>query len=219
MVKVFPGETVAAVNGLDFSVAIRRDLRPPRSQRRGRPPPSRSSVRCCVPPAARHRLLDRRGNGTRPPSPRDRVGPSGDRRFIRVSPSGRTCATSAALRTVRAPAPEPYRRLPRAVGLGDADDRRVSVFSGGMRRRANLAAAILHAPRVLLLLTSHGRRRCAVAQPDLRNAEGAAGSRMTIVYTTHYMEEASSCANHRVSVIIDKARSSGRARGESRRAR
>ena len=37
------------------------------------------------------------------------------------------------------------------VGLGDAAERRVGTYSGGMQRRLDLAAALVHEPRVLFL--------------------------------------------------------------------
>ena len=48
------------------------------------------------------------------------------------------------------------------VGLTDAIDRRIQTFSGGMKRRLDLASALLHRPRVLFLdepTTGSTRRR------------------------------------------------------------
>lgn len=76
-----------------------------------------------------------------------------------------------------------------AVGLANKADARVETFSGGMQRRMNLAAALVHQPKLLLL-----DEPTAGVDPQSRNhlfeeirrcnQEGT-----TIVYTTHYMEE------------------------------
>ncbi len=76
------------------------------------------------------------------------------------------------------------------VGLSDRGGDRIDTFSGGMKRRANLAAAILHSPEVLFLdeptvgIDAQSRNRILENLKTLRD-DGA-----TIVYTTHYMEEA-----------------------------
>jgi ABC-2 type transport system ATP-binding protein len=76
-----------------------------------------------------------------------------------------------------------------AVGLLDRADDRVATFSGGMKRRLNLAAAVVHGPQLLLL-----DEPTTGVDPQSRNhifeqvkALNAAG--MTVVYTSHYMEE------------------------------
>jgi ABC-2 type transport system ATP-binding protein len=76
-----------------------------------------------------------------------------------------------------------------AVGLADRADDRVQSFSGGMKRRLNLGAALVHAPRLLLL-----DEPTVGVDPQSRNhifeevrRLNAAG--LTVVYTTHYMEE------------------------------
>jgi ABC-2 type transport system ATP-binding protein len=76
------------------------------------------------------------------------------------------------------------------VGLADRRRDRVDRYSGGMKRRLNLAAAILHQPRLLLL-----DEPTAGVDPQSRNQlfENILELRRqgtTIVYTTHYMEEA-----------------------------
>jgi ABC-2 type transport system ATP-binding protein len=77
------------------------------------------------------------------------------------------------------------------VGVGDAADRRMGEYSGGMRRRVDLASALVHLPPVLFLdeptegLDPHGRTAIWETLERLNQAVG-----MTIVLTTHYMEEA-----------------------------
>jgi ABC-2 type transport system ATP-binding protein len=76
-----------------------------------------------------------------------------------------------------------------AVGLADKADSRVETFSGGMKRRLNLGAAIVHAP-VLLFLDEpttgvDPQSRNHIFEEIRRvNREGT-----TVVYTSHYMEE------------------------------
>ncbi len=75
-------------------------------------------------------------------------------------------------------------------GLADRQADRVRAYSGGMKRRLNLAAALLHEPRVLLL-----DEPTVGVDPQSRNhlferIESLKGHGVTIIYTTHYMEEA-----------------------------
>ncbi len=90
------------------------------------------------------------------------------------------------------------------VGLSDRRHDRVQAYSGGMKRRLNLAVALLHDPDLLLL-----DEPTAGVDPQSRNALfdniltlKAAGK--TIVYTTHYMEEAARLCD-RVA-IVDRGR-------------
>jgi ABC-2 type transport system ATP-binding protein len=75
------------------------------------------------------------------------------------------------------------------AGLSDRAASVVSTLSGGMRRRLNLAAAVIHRPRLVLLdeptvgVDPQSRNRIFEMVSELR-AQGA-----TIIYTTHYMEE------------------------------
>jgi len=77
------------------------------------------------------------------------------------------------------------------VGLGEAADRRMAEYSGGMQRRADLASALIHLPPVLFLdeptegLDPHGRSAIWATLERLNETLG-----MTVVLTTHYMEEA-----------------------------
>ena len=76
------------------------------------------------------------------------------------------------------------------VGLSDRAKDRVGTFSGGMKRRINLAASLLHDPAVLLL-----DEPTVGVDPQSRNAifdnlQTLKARGKTLVYTTHYMEEA-----------------------------
>ena len=86
------------------------------------------------------------------------------------------------------------------VGLTQAADRRVGTYSGGMRRRLDLASALVHEPRVLFLdEPTTGldpvSRKAIWEEVVALNAEGA-----TVFLTTQYLEEADQLAN-RVGII------------------
>jgi ABC-2 type transport system ATP-binding protein len=87
------------------------------------------------------------------------------------------------------------------VGLADRTNDRVKNYSGGMKRRLNLAAALLHDPQILLL-----DEPTVGVDPQSRNAifdnlEVLKQRGKTLVYTTHYMEEAERLCDR--VIIID----------------
>jgi ABC-2 type transport system ATP-binding protein len=76
------------------------------------------------------------------------------------------------------------------VGLTERAKSPVEKFSGGMKRRINIAAGLLHEPEILFL-----DEPTVGVDPQSRNAifasvEALNAAGMTVVYTTHYMEEA-----------------------------
>jgi ABC-2 type transport system ATP-binding protein len=78
----------------------------------------------------------------------------------------------------------------RRVGLTDRRGDTVGTYSGGMARRLNLGCALLHDPQVLLL-----DEPTVGVDPQSRNylfetVEALAAEGRTVLYTTHYMEEA-----------------------------
>lgn len=86
------------------------------------------------------------------------------------------------------------------TGLTDRAKDRVKGFSGGMKRRLNLAAAVLHRPPLVLL-----DEPTAGVDPQSRHAifemvRGLVADGATILYTTHYMEEAQKLCS-RVGII------------------
>ena len=97
-------------------------------------------------------------------------------------------------RVDRAAFHERMRFLLDLVGLWDRRTEPVSRFSGGMRRRLEIARGLLHAPRVLFLdeptigLDPQTRASIWRYLADLRHREGT-----TIFMTTHYMDEAEYC--------------------------
>jgi ABC-2 type transport system ATP-binding protein len=76
------------------------------------------------------------------------------------------------------------------VGLSSRKKDRIKTFSGGMKRRINIACSLLHNPRILLM-----DEPTAGVDPQNRNhifdvIENLNQEGRTIIYTTHYMEEA-----------------------------
>jgi ABC-2 type transport system ATP-binding protein len=99
---------------------------------------------------------------------------------------------------------ESIERALKLVGLSDRRNDAVAVFSGGMKRRLNLAAALLHDPEVILL-----DEPTVGVDPQSRNAifenlEGLKRSGKALLYTTHYMEEAERLCDR--IIIIDHGR-------------
>jgi ABC-2 type transport system ATP-binding protein len=82
----------------------------------------------------------------------------------------------------------------RMVGLWDRKDSPVATFSGGMRRRLEIARGLMHSPRVLFLdeptigLDPQTRRSIWTYIRELKQRE-----EITIFMTTHYMDEAEWC--------------------------
>jgi len=91
------------------------------------------------------------------------------------------------------------------IDIGDAIDRQIGTYSGGMARRLDLAAALVHHPQVLFLdepTTGLDPASRAKVWDEVRTLNEDMG--MTIFLTTQYLEEADELA-HRVG-IIDKGR-------------
>jgi ABC-2 type transport system ATP-binding protein len=91
------------------------------------------------------------------------------------------------------------------VGLVEAGERRVKTYSGGMKRRLDLASALVHGPRILFLdEPTEGldpASRQAIWQEIGRlNAEAG----LTVLLTTHYLEEADRLADR--LAIVDHGR-------------
>ena len=86
------------------------------------------------------------------------------------------------------------------LGLNDASKRQVSTYSGGMKRRVNLIAGVLHSPKILFLDeptvgVDVQSRNVIIEHLKEINAAGT-----TIIYTSHHMEEAEHFCT-RVSII------------------
>ena len=87
------------------------------------------------------------------------------------------------------------------VGLAERGGDRIGTYSGGMKRRANMAAGLLHRPRLLVL-----DEPTVGVDPQSRNAilETVGRLGVAVLYTTHYMEEAARLCD-RIG-IIDEGR-------------
>jgi ABC-2 type transport system ATP-binding protein len=90
------------------------------------------------------------------------------------------------------------------VGLADRAGDLVTTYSGGMKRRLNLAAGLLHDPQILLL-----DEPTVGVDPQSRNAifenlEHLKARGKALLYTTHYMEEAERMADR--IVVMDRGR-------------
>ncbi len=89
------------------------------------------------------------------------------------------------------------------VGLSAAADRRVGTYSGGMRRRLDLALALVHEPQVLFLdepTTGLDPNSRATLWDKVRKLNRESGT--TVFLTTQYMEEADQLAG-RIAIIDD----------------
>jgi ABC-2 type transport system ATP-binding protein len=90
------------------------------------------------------------------------------------------------------------------IGLADRQKDHVDKFSGGMKRRVNIGAALLHKPDVVIMdeptvgIDPQSRRHILDNVKEL-NQKG-----MTVLYTTHYMEEAAELSHH--IAIMDKGK-------------
>ena len=87
------------------------------------------------------------------------------------------------------------------VDIGDAIDRRIGTYSGGMKRRLDLAAALMHNPEVLFLdepTTGLDPTSRASVWSEVHRLNAELG--MTIFLTTQYLEEADELAD-RVGII------------------
>lgn len=89
----------------------------------------------------------------------------------------------------------------KVVGLEDKKDSKPTTFSGGMKRRLNIACAIAHKPKILILdeptvgIDPQSRNHILESIKRLRD-KGT-----TIIYTTHYMEEVEEIADR--VIIMD----------------
>ena len=92
------------------------------------------------------------------------------------------------------------KRVLEFVGLFDVKDKVVSTFSGGMKRRLNIACAITHSPKLIIMdeptvgIDPQSRNHILNSVVKLRD-EGA-----TIIYTSHYMQEVDDICD-RISIV------------------
>lgn len=95
------------------------------------------------------------------------------------------------------------------IGLKDRRKHRISTFSGGMKRRVNIGVALLHKPAVVIMdeptvgIDPQSRRHILDNVIEL-NRQG-----MTVLYTTHYMEEAQELSKHIAIMDLGKVIATG----------
>ncbi len=91
-------------------------------------------------------------------------------------------------------------RVLELVGLTERSDDPIREYSGGMKRRLNLCVGLIHRPRILLLdeptLGIDPQARLAIL--DIIRGEVTGGT--TVIYTTHYLEEAENLCD-RIAII------------------
>jgi ABC-2 type transport system ATP-binding protein len=86
------------------------------------------------------------------------------------------------------------------IGLTDRAKDKIKTYSGGMKRRVNIGVGLLHKPLLLFMdeptvgIDPQSRRSILDSVKDLNKAG------MTVLYTTHYMEEAEELS-HRVGIV------------------
>lgn len=96
------------------------------------------------------------------------------------------------------------------IGLRDRAKDRVGKYSGGMKRRVNIGVALLHKPKVIYMdeptvgIDPQSRRNILDSVVALKN-QG-----MTVLYTTHYMEESQELSDHIAIVDHGKLIACGR---------
>lgn len=95
------------------------------------------------------------------------------------------------------------------IGLADRQKSRVGKYSGGMKRRVNIGISMLHTPDVIIMdeptvgIDPQSRRHILDGVMDL-NRQG-----VTVLYTTHYMEEAQELSDHIAIMDFGKIIASG----------
>jgi ABC-2 type transport system ATP-binding protein len=103
----------------------------------------------------------------------------------------------------RAQSEQRIAELTSLIDIGDALDRQIGTYSGGMRRRLDLAAALVHNPEIVFLdepTTGLDPISRARVWDEVRRLNDDLG--MTIFLTTQYLEEADELA-HRVGILND----------------
>jgi ABC-2 type transport system ATP-binding protein len=90
------------------------------------------------------------------------------------------------------------------IGLSDRQKHKVGTYSGGMKRRLNIGVALLHKPDLVIMdeptvgIDPQSRRNI------LNNVKALNQEGMTVLYTTHYMEEAQELSDH--IAIMDRGK-------------
>ena len=99
------------------------------------------------------------------------------------------------------PDPAHIEKVLRALSLWDKKDDRIRMLSGGMKRRVLIAKALAHEPRILFLDEPTAGVDVELRQDMWRLVRRLREAGVTIILTTHYIEEAEEMAD-RIGVIL-----------------
>ncbi|MGL6112410.1 MAG: ATP-binding cassette domain-containing protein, partial [Rubrivivax sp.] len=109
--------------------------------------------------------------------------------------------------------PAHIERVLKDLSLWDKKDTRIRMLSGGMKRRVMIAKALSHEPRILFLDEPTAGVDVELRRDMWRMVRGLQASGVTIILTTHYIEEAEEMAERigvidkgRIILVEDKAR-------------
>ena len=98
------------------------------------------------------------------------------------------------------PAPDHLERVLKSLSLWDKKDNKIMTLSGGMKRRVLIAKALSHEPQILFLDEPTAGVDVELRQDMWNVVRGLRESGVTIILTTHYIEEAEQIAD-RIGVI------------------
>jgi ABC-2 type transport system ATP-binding protein len=98
------------------------------------------------------------------------------------------------------PDPALLERILRSLSLWEKKDQRITTLSGGMKRRVLIAKALSHEPRVLFLDEPSAGVDVELRRDMWNVVRGLRDSGVTIILTTHYIEEAAEMAD-RIGII------------------
>ena len=100
----------------------------------------------------------------------------------------------------KAPNPQHIEKVLKSLSLWDKKDNRIRTLSGGMKRRVMIAKALSHEPNILFLDEPTAGVDVALRRDMWEVVRGLRKSGVTIILTTHYIEEAQEMAD-RIGVI------------------
>src|SRR5580693_475400 len=112
----------------------------------------------------------------------------------------------------KAPNPAHCEKVLRDLSLWDRKDAKIMTLSGGMKRRVMIAKALSHEPKILFLDEPTAGVDVELRRDMWQMVRGLRATGVTILLTTHYIEEAEEMADRigvmsrgRLSVVEDKA--------------
>ncbi len=197
--------TTQALDGVSFQVPAGRVLGVLGPNGAGRPPRSASSPPSCAPTRGPPASGASTSCATRPGCAAPSASPASTPPSTRTSRGCRTCSSSA--RSWTCPAADARHRATELLewfDLADAASRPAGTYSGGMRRRLDLAASLVGRPAVVFL-----DEPTTGLDPAKRDAmwdvvRTLVGEGSTVLLTTQYLEEADQLADE--ITVIDHGR-------------